>query len=110
MTFSLKLINLIDLFIFSNTKLGHVSNCRGKKEIENRIEAIMGHTIHNCLVYNNNVFNTRVNGFFTNDDMHLDGFSYADNNVQRMSTDSQDTALLTNNKGGDLTALETNYH
>ena len=87
MTFSLKLMNLIDLFIFSNTKLGHVSSCRGKKEIENMIEAIMGHTIHDCLVYNNNVFNTRGNAFFTNDDMHPDEFSYTDNNVRRMSTD-----------------------
>ena len=42
--------------------------------------------------------------------MHLHEFSYADNIVGRMSTDSQDTALLTNIEGGDLRALETNYH
>ena len=42
--------------------------------------------------------------------MHLYKFSYADNNVRRMSTNSQDTALLTNIEGGGLTALETSYH
>ena len=42
--------------------------------------------------------------------MHLYEFSYANNNVRRMSTNSQDTALLTNIDGGDLTGLEANYH
>ena len=53
--FPLKLMNLIDLLIFSNTKLGHVYSCRSKKEIESRTETIMSHIIHNCLVYNNSV-------------------------------------------------------
>ena len=44
--------------------------------------------------------------------MHLYEFSYANNNIniRRMSTNSQDTALLTNIEDGDLTALEANYH
>ena len=84
-----------------------MSDSHSKKETKGRIETIMSHT---SFVYNTNVLTTGVNKFSTNDNMHLYEFSYTDNNVRRMSTNSQDTALLTNIEGGGLTALETNYH
>ena len=60
-------------------------------------------------MYNANVL-TRVNAFSTKDEIHLHEFSYEDNSVRRVSTDSQNTALLTNIEGGGLTALEAKYH
>ena len=86
-----------------------MSDSHSKKETKSRIETIMSHTIHDCLVYNTNVLTTGVNKFSTNDIMHLYEFSYADNNVRRMYTNSQGTTLLNNIEGGDLTALDANY-
>ena len=50
--------------------------------------------------------------FCTKDDGHLHEFRTfdADDNVRRMATDLEDTALLTRIGGGDLTALEAKYH
>ena len=46
-------MNHIDLFI--SLSLVIPRGFHGKKEIESRIETIMSHTIHDCLVYNTNV-------------------------------------------------------
>ena len=40
----------------------------------------------------------------------MSSVSYANSNVRRMSTDSQDTVLLTNIEGYGLTALEAKSH
>ena len=60
----------------------------------------MSHTIHN----------TWVNAFSTKNDIDLYELSYADNNVRRMSADSQNTALQANIECGGLIALEAKYH
>ena len=61
-------------------------------------------------MYNSANVLTRVNAFSTKDEIHLYEFSYADNSVRRVFTDSQNTALLTNIEGGGLTELEAKYH